>query len=203
MSAHRRSLGFVLLETRVLQDNDPDLAGLLASGFTVVGESWGATLRLRSGSDRERLAGFVEEACAHGLVIRELDHADADAIVALERDTTPDYPYTPATAHRAPQLAEVRAWPEQGRRAFGAIDDGALVGVCVARGGDNDFVSVARSHRGMGIGKAVVAAWVIAGIEQGVTEFTAGGAVQNPGSLGMIRALGFVVDERWLSLQRR
>lgn len=197
----------MLLETRVLQDSDPDLAGLLAEGFEVVGESWGAALTVERGSHAAeplaRLGRFVDDVRSRGVEVRELDERDAAAIVALEIASESDFPYTPATAHRATTAEEVHSWPGRGRRAFGAFAGGELVGLCVGRGGDNDFVTVARSHRRAGVGKAVAAAWMLAAIESGERAFTAGGAAQNAGSLGMIRAIGFTVDERWLSLQRR
>ena len=146
-------------------------------------------------------AGIPLDAVA--VEVRELDESDAAAIVALELASESDFPYTPAMAHRATTADEVREWPARGRRAFGAIASGELVALCVGRGGDNDFVTVARPHRRAGIGTAVVAAWMLAAIEAGESAFTAGGAAQNAGSLGMIRAIGFTVDERWLSLQRR
>lgn len=215
-------LGSVLLETHVLQDDDPDLPGLLRAGFVVVGESWGARLRLAPGRDaagERRLQTAVREARSAGVRIVELDPsasaaaagADAADIVALERQTTPDYPYTPATAHHAPELDEVNEWPRRGLRAFGARSpDGVLVAVSVGREtyehgerlGDHDFVSVARDHRGQGIAKGIVAAWILALAADGVRTFATGGAAQNSGSLGMVRALGFAVEERWLSLQR-
>lgn len=197
----------MLLETRVLQDSDPDLAGLLAEGFEVVGESWGAALTVDRGSRSAELLAllrrFVDDARSRGVEVRELDESDAAAIVALELASESDFPYTPATAHRATTADEVREWPARGRRAFGALAGGELVALCVGRGGDNDFVTVARPHRRAGIGTAVVAAWMLAAIEAGESAFTAGGAAQNAGSLGMIRAIGFTIDERWLSLQRR
>lgn len=210
-------LDSVLLETHVLQDDDPDLPGLLRAGFVVVGESWGARLRLAPGRDaagEARLQAAVRDALSAGVRIRELDPSaagDAADIVALERRTAPDYPYTPATAHHAPELDEVHDWPRRGLRAFGARDaDGHLVAVSVGhetyehgeRLGDHDFVSVARDSRGRGIAKGVVAAWILALAADGVRTFATGGAAQNSGSLGMVRALGFAVEERWLSLQR-
>ncbi len=207
----------MLLETHVLQDDDPDLPGLLRAGFVVVGESWGARLRLASGRDaagEARLTAAARGAEAAGVCLLELDPSTADAIdvVALEQQTAPDYPYTPATAHHAPDLDEVRDWPRRGVRAFGArTTDGRLVAISVGREsyehgerlGDHDFVSVARDSRGQGIAKGVVAAWILALLADGVRTFATGGAAQNSGSLGMVRALGFTVEERWLSLQRR
>ncbi len=217
MSLVRPSLSYVLLETHVLQDDDPDLPGLLRAGFVVVGESWGARLRLASGHDaagHARLTSALRGARAAAVRILELDpvSADGDDIVALERQTSPDYPVTPATAHRAPDLDEVREWPRRSVRAFGArAEDGRLLAVSVGhesyengeRLGDHDFVSVARESRGQGIAKAVVAAWILALAAEGVRTFATGGAAQNSGSLGMVRALGFSIEERWLSLQRR
>lgn len=211
MSLAPDSLASVLLETYVLQDNDADLPGLLASGFVVVGESWGAQLRLTDPADEARLRQSVTDAYAGGTRILELGVADATDIVALEQQTTPDYPYTPATAHRAPSLDEVLEWPRRRMQAFGArADDGTLLAVSAGREteeegerlGDHDFVSVDRAHRGRGLAKAVVAAWILALADDGVRHFTTGGAAQNSSSLGMVRALGFTVDERWLSLQR-
>jgi len=204
-------LGPVLLETYVLQDNDPDLPGLLAAGFVVVGESWGARLVLTAPADEARLRQAVTDALSTGARILELGAADADDIVALEQQTKADYPYTPATAHHAPSLDDVRSWPQRRMRAFGArAEDGRLVAVSAGREseeegerlGDHDFVSVARTHRGRGLAKAVVAAWILALAADGVRVFATGGAAQNSSSLGMVRALGFSVDERWLSLQR-
>ena len=152
---------------------------------------------------------------AAGARLLELDpaagSADATDIVALERHTTPDYPYTPATAHHAPTLDEVHDWPRRGLRAFGArASDDRLVAVSVGgesyehgeRFGDHEFVSVERDSRGRGIAKGLVAAWVLALVDGGVRTFATGGVAQNSGSLGMVRALGFAVEERWLSLQR-
>lgn len=206
LSERRHSLDSVLLETHVLQDNDPDLPGLLGDGFAVVGESWGAELSLDAGAASaaalDRLRGFVESARRSGLELRELDSRDAPAIEALDAESWADVPTTPATVHAPVTAADVRDWSSRGRRAFGALDGDRLVGLCVGSAGDNDFVVVAPDHRGRGIGVAVVAAWMLGAIEAGERTFSAGGASQNARSLAMIRAVGFRVTERWLSLQR-
>ncbi|GAA1684974.1 hypothetical protein GCM10009792_00990 [Microcella alkalica] len=196
----------MLLETHVLQDTDPDLPALLADGFEVVGESWGAEFVIDGGAEStaslERLRGFVETARAAGLEIRELDARDAAAIESLDAESWVDVPTTPATVHVPVSALDVRDWATRGRRAFGALDGDRLVGLCVGAAGDNDFVVVAPDQRGRGIGGAVVAAWMLGAIEAGERSFSAGGALQNARSLAMIRAVGFRVTERWLSLQR-
>lgn len=206
LSEVRHSLDSVLLETHVLQDSDPDLPGLLDDGFAVVGESWGAELVLDGGAEAAaalgRLRGFVETARRAGLEIRELDGRDAAAIEALDAESWADVPTTPATVHTPVNALDVREWASRGRRAFGALEGDLLVGLCVGSAGDNDFVVVAPDQRGRGIGVAVVAAWMLGAIEAGERIFSAGGASQNARSLAMIRAVGFRVTERWLSLQR-
>lgn len=206
MSELRHSLDSVLLETHVLQDTDPDLPGLLGDGFAVVGESWGAELVLDGGAEAaaalDRVRGFVETARSAGLEIRELDARDAAAIAALDADAWADVPTTPATVHAPVTAADVNDWARRGRRAFGALDGDRLVGLCVGSAGDNDFVVVAPDQRGRGIGVAVIAAWMLGAVEAGERVFSAGGASQNARSLAMIRAAGFRVTERWLSLQR-
>ncbi|KRF32770.1 GNAT family N-acetyltransferase [Yonghaparkia sp. Soil809] len=196
----------MLLETHVLQDTDPDLPGLLGDGFEVVGESWGAELEIDGGADTaallERLRGFVASARGSGLELRELAPRDAPAIEALDAESWADVPTTPATVHAPVSAADVHDWARRGRRAFGALDGDRLVGVCVGSAGDNDFVVVAPDQRDRGIGAAVVAAWMLGAIAAGERAFSAGGASQNARSLGMIRAVGFRVTERWLSLQR-
>lgn len=203
-------LDSVLLETHVLQDTDPDLPALLAEGFEVVGESWGAELLIDGERDGhgalEGLRARVSALQGAGLHVRALDPRDArdaQAIVSLDAISWADVPSTPATAHAPVSSSEVREWADRGRRAVGAFDGARLVGLCVGTGGDNDFVVVAETHRGRGVGAAVVAAWMLDAIEAGERVFTAGGAAQNAQSLGMIRAVGFHVTERWLSLQRR
>lgn len=206
LSEVRHSLDSVLLETHVLQDTDPDLPALLGDGFQVVGESWGAELTLDGGTEAttalERLRGFVASARDAGLDIRELDADDAAAIEALDAESWADVPTTPATVHAPVSAVDAREWASRGRRAFGALDGDRLVGLCVGSAGDNDFVVVAPDQRGRGIGVAVVAAWMLGAIEAGERIFSAGGASQNARSLAMIRAVGFRVTERWLSLQR-
>lgn len=207
LSERRHSLDSVLLETHVLQDTDPDLPGLLTAGFEVVGESWGAELQVDGGpagtETIDRLRAHRDAVVASGLVVRELTADDAEAIADLDASSWEGVPTTPATVHAPVDSSEVRGWSTRGRRAFGALDGEQLVGVCVGAAGDNDFVVVAPTHRGRGIGTAVVAAWMLGAIEAGERAFSAGGAAQNARSLGMIRAAGFRVTERWLSLQRR
>lgn len=207
MSESRRSLDYVLLETHVLQDTDPDLPALIADGFDVVGESWGAELRVPDDATARHLAAelraYVDAVIRTGLEIREVLPADAPAIAALDAASWSDVPSTPATVHAPTTEAEAREWAARGHRGFGAFDRGALVGLCVGAGGDNGYIVVAPSHRGRGVGRAVTAAWMLGAIQAGERSLTAGGAAENSRSLDLVRTVGFRVTERWLSLQRR
>ncbi len=207
MSDPRRTLDFVLLETHVLQDTDPDLPALIAGGFDIVGESWGAELLLADDAAARRaiaaLRAHVDAVAAAGLEVRELTPADAPAIAALDAASWADVPSTPATVHAPTSETEARDWTARGHRGFGAFDRGALVGLCVGSGGDNGYIVVAPTHRGRGVGRAVTAAWMLAAIEAGERALTAGGATENTRSLDLVRTVGFRVTERWLSLQRR
>jgi ribosomal protein S18 acetylase RimI-like enzyme len=62
--------------------------------------------------------------------------------------------------------------------------------------------SVLSTHRGRGIGAAVAAASIVAFAKEGVRVFTAGGAAVNASSLGLVRSMGFHVDEQWRSYER-
>lgn len=207
MSEHRRTLDFVLLETHVLQDTDPDLPVLIADGFDIVGESWGAELLLHDDAAARQavaaLRAHVEAAIAAGLEVRELVPADAPAIAALDATSWSDVPSTPATVHAPTTETEAREWAARGHRGFGAFDRGELVGLCVGAGGDNGYIVVAPTHRGRGVGRAVTAAWMLSAIDAGERALTAGGASENTRSLDLVRTVGFEVTERWLSLQRR
>ena len=93
---------------------------------------------------------------------------------------------------------------EEGFRFFGAFLNGELAAVTVISSGENDyaeteFTSVAREHRRKGLGAGVKAASILALAAVGVRVFGTGGAQVNEASLAMNRAVGYVVEERWLS----
>ena len=88
---------------------------------------------------------------------------------------------------------------DSGKRVFGAFDGDIVVAVVVGQVvdgmGDNDFASVLSLHRGRRLGAAVAAASVVAFASEGVRVFTAGGAAVNAASLGLVRSMGFHVEE--------
>ena len=191
---------------QIVRADDPRARELESTGYRSIGESWGVRLRLP-----EPLALTVEEravarAAAEGIVVKELGAEYADALFELELANNADYPYTPATFQAPPERELIRAFWESGKRVFGALDGdelvAAVVGGVVDCVGDNDFASVLRSHRGRGLGAAVAAAWIIALASDGVRVFAAGGANANDASLGLVRSLGFVIEEQWRSYQR-
>ena len=204
-----RSIGNEYL---VLRDDDPARADVEARGYKVVGESWAARLRLhgpsRARADAPDLSIFhqaVARVQAAGIDVSELPVTCLDALYELERANNADYPYTPATAHGLIDADATRALWNEGLRVFGARDGNLLVGASlIAQMGtyaETEFTSVLASHRGRGIGAAVKAASVIACAGEGGRVFGTGGAAVNAGSLGMNRALGYIITERWYSYQ--
>jgi GNAT superfamily N-acetyltransferase len=159
--------------------------------------------------------------------IRELTPADADAAVALDRATLADYPGGPATRHDP--LTPATARPAAGRRAWGAFaTDAATAAPSLlamtftveppaprasvspvdpdpvdpgVEAVETDFTVVARGWRGRGLGSAVKAASVLALLADGHRRFRTGGATENAASLAAAHTLGYLVDERWLTLE--
>jgi hypothetical protein len=188
---------------RVLRADDPHADGILAAGWRVAGESWGARLRLEEPPDLSLFARLVQRArgCAE---LRELHEPDAAAIADLESGTHADFPVTPATPHRLRDTAATAALLNAGSRAFGAVRGPRLLAVTIVRaeGGsaETDVTTVARDARRRGLASGVKAASVLALAADGVRTFGTGGAAANAGSLAMNRALGYTIEERWLSL---
>jgi hypothetical protein len=187
----------------VLRDDDPRAPALLDAGWRVAAESWGARLRLADPPDLAPLQALVTRA-GRTATITELGGTSAAAIATLEAATHEDFPSTPATPHRARSAEEVAALLQSGTRAFGAVDGDRLLAVTLTRqDGDRaetDVTTVARPARRRGLGAGVKAASVIALAAGGVRVFGTGGAASNAASLAMNRAVGYVVEERWLSL---
>jgi GNAT superfamily N-acetyltransferase len=193
-------------DVRIVMADDPQVAVLEADGYQLVGESWGARLRL---SDPPELSVFEESisrAEASGFSIGELSADYAEPLYQLELANNADYPFTPATFQAPPELEKIRQLWDSGKRVFGEIDNNLLVAAVVWQirdgVGDNDFASVLSSHRGRGLGAAVSAASIIAFASEGVRVFCAGGAAVNAASIGLVRSLGFSIEENWRSYQR-
>ncbi|OUE22316.1 hypothetical protein BFL36_10315 [Clavibacter michiganensis] len=189
----------------ILRSDDPRLGGLLADGWGVGARSWGAQLdadRVDEAALRASVAGV-----APGLRIRELGPDDRDRILELDAATIDDYPGGPATRH-APFTPETALVGTPTRRAFGAVDEvGRLVAVTVvdvdAAGAraETDVTVVAADHRSRGLGRAVKAASVLALLDAGIRVFRTGGSRDNAAIIAAGTALGYRIDEEWLTLR--
>lgn len=190
----------------IVRDDDPRCAELEADGYLIVGRSWGARLLLQEPPELSSLQRMVASVEASGVVIRELDASFANALFELESANNADYPFTPATFQPPPDMMTIENYWVSGKRIFGATVDDHLVGVVVGTVnngvGDNEFASVLKEYRKTGIGAAISAASILAFSEDGIRTFTAGGAGQNDASLGLVRSVGFIVEEQWRSYQR-
>lgn len=193
-------------EVEVLRAEDPRCRELEDRGYTLVSESWGARLRLGEPPDTTRLAALVHRATSAGVSVEELGPEHAHALHRLELATHADYPVGPATMQPARSLDDVRELWASGRRVFGALDSGRLLGATVVeRDGpyvETLFTSVLAAHRSRGLGSAVKAASVAALAADGVRLFGSGGAGVNEISIAMNRSVGYTVEERWLSYRR-
>lgn len=192
-------------EIQILRDNDPRCLELESTGYKLVGESWGARLRLNSDDDLSIYSNAVNLALENGIELQELDISFANALLDLELVNNPDYPYTPATSRALPSIESIRSLWRPENRIFGAISSGVLIGALATSRRENlvelDFASILRDHRGNGIGKALVAAAILEWVKQGNYLFGTGGASFNKASLGTVMSLGFSVEERWRSYQ--
>ncbi|QIS42702.1 acetyltransferase [Clavibacter capsici] len=188
----------------ILRSDDARLAGLLADGWVVSARSWGAQLDARRVDEadlRARVAGI-----APGLRIRELGSDDRERILELDAATIDDYPGGPATRH-APFTPGTALMGTPARRAFGALDaDGRLVALTIldvdvpgARA-ETDVTVVAPAHRSRGLGRAVKAASVLALRGTGIRTFRTGGSRDNAAIMAAGTALGYRIDEEWLTL---
>lgn len=63
-----------------------------------------------------------------------------------------------------------------------------------------DFTVVAADRRGRGLGTAVKSAAVLALIDAGVRFVRTGGSAENAAIRSINDALGFVIDEHWVTL---
>ena len=193
-------------DIQIVRAEDPRVDDLEADGYRLVGESWGARLRFTESPDLTKLEQAVHRAEVSGITILELSADYATALYELELANNADYPFTPATFQAPPEREAICNLWESGKRIFGALDGDVLVAVVVGQvvddTGNNDFASVLGTDRGRGLGTAVAAASIIAFATEGVRVFTAGGAAVNTASLGLVRSLGFQVEEQWRSYER-
>jgi predicted GNAT family acetyltransferase len=124
-------------------------------------------------------------------------------VLTLDRETANDYPGDIATAHEA--LTADGATPSAAHRGWGAFTAQAqLAAMTFADIGQNvietDFTVVRRDWRGHGLGSAVKAASVLALADEGHTTFRTGGSADNPASIAANQAVGYELDEEWLTL---
>ncbi|WP_454051703.1 GNAT family N-acetyltransferase [Cellulomonas sp. Marseille-Q8402] len=185
----------------VLRADDPRVAVHVAAGWTVVARSWGARLDADA-ADHGLLRSSAARPADHGSA-RALRPDDRDAVLALDAATAGDYPGGVATAH-TPLDAE-RATVGPGRCGVGFVTGaGEIVAMTFVDldlpHAEVDFTVVAPTHRGLGIATAVKAASVLGLLDRGVTTVRTGGSAENAAILAANRAVGFVVDEEWLTL---
>jgi GNAT superfamily N-acetyltransferase len=192
-------------EPVIARSDDPRVARLVEEGWIVTARSWGAQLDAAD-ADPARLRALVARV-AGSAVLRELGPDDARPILALDAATLADYPGGPATRHAAFAPEDVRV-PAPGRRGYGAVDaGGALLAMTfvdldpTGRAAETDVTVVDPAHRGRGLGTAVKAASVLALLEAGVTVFRTGGSSENAAIMAAGAALGYRVDEEWLTLE--
>ncbi|CAQ02618.1 N-acetyltransferase family protein [Clavibacter sepedonicus] len=192
-------------EPVIARSDDLRASELRAAGWIVTARSWGAQLDAAD-ADPARLRALVDRVTASA-VLRELAPHDVPAILALDAATLADYPGGPATRHAGltPDSARV---PAAGRRGFGAFDPaGGLLAMTfvdvdpAGRAAETDVTVVDAAHRGRGLGTAVKAASVLALVEAGVAVFRTGGSSENAAIIAAGTALGYRVDEEWLTLE--
>ncbi|MFA5919443.1 MAG: GNAT family N-acetyltransferase [Candidatus Nanopelagicaceae bacterium] len=193
-------------EIEIVNALDPRCLELETAGYTVVGESWGAHLRLSDPIDLSLYAGKISGLQTPGYRVVSLALGLADQVLELEVTNNSDYPYTPATAHARPTFESTKSLWKTGNGVFGAFKEGLLIGVvAVSKGAKEvniDFGSVRREHRGLGVGSAIVSLAISTYANLGERLFSTGGAAVNEASHATVRSLGFVVDEQWRSYQR-
>lgn len=181
----------------VVRDDDPRRPGLERDGLVIVSTSWGAH---HVDHGPAHLDALIARADAE---VAELGPADADELLALDAATCADFPTGPATSHEPLTPATARAAVTPPSRAFGARVAGRLVAVTVVdvdgTQAETAFTATAREHRGRGLGAAVKALAVRTLRAEGVSTLRTGGARENAASLAVNRAVGYVVDETWLT----
>lgn len=185
----------------VLPADSPRRADLEAVGWTVAFRSWGAGLDADD-VDPDALGRLVRRP-GEGITVRELGPDDVEDVLALDSATAEDYPGGAATRHDP--LDHSRAEPTDRRRAFGALtaagELAAMTFVDIDRQhAETDFTVVRRDWRGRGLGAAVKAASVLALVGDGTRTLRTGGSADNPASIATNTAVGYTIDEQWVTL---
>jgi len=190
----------------VLREDDPDVAILLAQGWTTVAESWGA--RLAVGQDVSALERAADAVASCGWRTVQLGAGDACRIVELDAACADDYPRTSVTRHEVPDVEELAARLEAGWWAFGAVrvedpDQLDCISVLSSCGDrvDTEFTATRAPVRGRGLATAVKARAVLELGKRGYREFGSAGAGDDEASLRANLRLGYVLEPRWLSLR--
>lgn len=213
--------------TETMLSTDPRRSELEAAGWRLAGESWGARLRLPDPPD---LSPILGRAAAAGFDVMELDATWIPRIVDLERLTHADYPDTPATRQPQRSERDVDDLYRAGTRFFGAANgsgsdgrvaddpvaddpvvsdrphgDRALVALTAVTPhgeyAETEFTSVDPIYRRRGLARAVKSASIVTLAGEGVRTFGTGGAQVNAASIGMNESLGYVIEERWVTLE--
>ncbi|WP_028048208.1 hypothetical protein [Cellulomonas sp. URHD0024] len=197
-------------DERVLREDDPQTVRLLADGWVVVHESWGARLTVPedSGEWGTRLEACVDAVRKQGWTVSRLGERDARSIVDLDGASIADYPDGgPATSHAVPDEPTLRRRLAGEWHAYGArTPDGRLDCVTVMRPEEDrvetEFTVTRARYRGQGLATAVKAYAILDQQRQGTRSFGTGGSAVNEASLRINEVLGYVLEPRWLTLRR-
>ena len=191
-----------MTQSLVLREDDPRVPDLLATGWAVAARSWGAHVMV----DDSLVALLHSRVAGSTAAVAELPPSWDAAIVAFDELTRDDYPPSAATLHHPVAARAVDALRRHGVRFFGLTEGGRVIAMTALRreGGavETEFTAVAPGRRRRGLATVVKASAMLAVIAEGATRFGTGGSALNAGSVRMNEACGYVVDERWLTLER-
>ena len=186
----------VYSEIEIVNALDPKCQELEALGYVVVGESWGAHLRLSDPIEIGLYLGKISRLQNSGYRVESLSLGLVDQVLELEVINNLDYPYTPATAHAIPTFESTRTLWKPGNWVFGAFKEEVLIGVVAASKGAKevniDFGSVRREHRGLGVGSAIASLAIKTYATLGERLFSTGGAAVNEASHATARPQGSI-----------
>lgn len=189
---------------RILRQDDPEHAELLAQGWTVTATSWGARLDLTAGSDLSVYDRAVSAARRAGYEVREVRARETSALVDLDALVAPDFPDTPASHHEPLPLNLAGRIARGQWRAFGAWWQGRIVAFTILYRFEGrwevDRTAVEASHRRRGLASAVKSASILTTYAEGARRWGTGGAMANAGSLAVNRGLGFLLEPSWHTL---
>ncbi len=193
-------------EIEIVNVLDPKCQALEALGHVIIGESWGAHLRLNDPIDLNLYSGKISKLQTLEYRLESFPPGLVDQVLELEVINNPDYPYTPATVRAMPTFESVRNLWKPDNWVFGAFKEGLLIGVLAAskkaKEVNLDFGSVRREHRGLGVGSAIASLAISTYANLGERFFSTGGASINEASQATVKSLGFVIDEQWRSYQK-